>query len=210
MTTLTLYYRVAFVNPNWAAENLQVIRTLMERSSLYRRALAPIMIVVGIIGLISAVLATFWPIKTNPAFTLFWLGSAIIALFAAFLLVRRQAVKEGEAFWSSPTRRIAQAIMPPFVAGFVPSICFSFPEFASPKLIWILPPIWMVLYGCALHAAGFFMQRGIRLFGWLFVIAGCAVLILGLLFSNIQTMAAANGIMGIFFGLGHLGCGGYF
>ena len=31
------------MEPNWAAEHLQVIRTLMERSALYRRALAPIM-----------------------------------------------------------------------------------------------------------------------------------------------------------------------
>src|SRR6266446_9747026 len=35
---------------NWAAEHLQVIRTLMERSAVYRRALAPIMIFNGIVG----------------------------------------------------------------------------------------------------------------------------------------------------------------
>ncbi len=198
------------VNPNWAAENIQVIRTLMERSSLYRRAMAPIMIVVGIIGVVSSVIPFFWPIKSNPGFSLFWLSSAVIALFSAFLLVRKQAVKEGEPFWSSPTRRIAQAITPAFVAGFVPVIFFSFPEFGSPKLIWILPPIWMLLYGCALHAAGFFMQRGIRLFGWIFVAAGCAVSICGLVFPQLQTMTAAHIVMGIFFGLAHLACGGYF
>ena len=30
------------MEPNWAGEHLQVIRTLMERSALYRRALAPV------------------------------------------------------------------------------------------------------------------------------------------------------------------------
>ena len=35
---------------NWAAEHLQVIRTLMERSAVYRRALAPIMTFNGAIG----------------------------------------------------------------------------------------------------------------------------------------------------------------
>ena len=34
----------------WAEENLQTIRTLMERSALYRRALAPIMLFAGVLG----------------------------------------------------------------------------------------------------------------------------------------------------------------
>ena len=40
---------------NWAAEHLQVIRTLMERSAVYRRALAPVMIFNGCLGCIAAV-----------------------------------------------------------------------------------------------------------------------------------------------------------
>ena len=40
---------------NWAAEHLQVIRTLMERSALYRRALAPVMLVSGVLGTGAAV-----------------------------------------------------------------------------------------------------------------------------------------------------------
>ena len=36
---------------NWAAEHLQVIRTLMERSAIYRRALAPIMLGTGVLVL---------------------------------------------------------------------------------------------------------------------------------------------------------------
>ena len=40
---------------NWAAENLQTIRTLMERSAVYRRALAPVMTYVGVVGIIGGV-----------------------------------------------------------------------------------------------------------------------------------------------------------
>ena len=39
---------------NWAAEQLQTIRTLMERSAVYRRALAPIMLFVGFAGVLTA------------------------------------------------------------------------------------------------------------------------------------------------------------
>ena len=35
---------------NWAEENLQTIRTLMERSAIYRRCLAPITIYVERLG----------------------------------------------------------------------------------------------------------------------------------------------------------------
>jgi hypothetical protein len=35
-----------------------------------------------------------------------------------------------------------------------------------------LTALWIILYGGALHAAGFFMRRGIRLLGWIFVIIG--------------------------------------
>ena len=42
------------MDSNWAGEHLQVIRTLMERSAIYRRTLAPIMLLLGILGLLAA------------------------------------------------------------------------------------------------------------------------------------------------------------
>ena len=49
----TLCYKVR-MEANWATDHLQVIRTLMERSALYRRALAPIMLTCGVIGIAAA------------------------------------------------------------------------------------------------------------------------------------------------------------
>ena len=37
------------MNDDWAVDQLQAIRTLMERSALYRRALAPVLTVAGVI-----------------------------------------------------------------------------------------------------------------------------------------------------------------
>ena len=37
----------------------------------------------------------------------------------SFLLVRRQSLKAAEPFWSPPTRRVAQALLPPLFFGFV-------------------------------------------------------------------------------------------
>ena len=41
------------MDSNLAAEHLQVIRTLMERSAVYRRALAPVMIFAGALGMVA-------------------------------------------------------------------------------------------------------------------------------------------------------------
>src|ERR1051325_12027700 len=102
---------------NWASEHLQVIRTLMERSAVYRRALAPVMIVSGGIGIAAAIVPCAMKIESNRAFSLFWMSVSFVALLASFLLVRRQALKDTEPFWSPPTRRVTEALLPAFLVG---------------------------------------------------------------------------------------------
>ena len=102
---------------NWAAEHLQVIRTLMERSALYRRALAPIMIYNGAVGTVAAIAGWSCKIDSLRGFILFWACVAVVAMGGSFFLVRRQALQASEPFWSPPTRRITQAMLPPLAAG---------------------------------------------------------------------------------------------
>src|ERR1035441_8739090 len=160
---------------NWAAEHLRVIRTLMERSSLYRRVLAPIMIFNGVVGLAAAVLGWALKVGSPHAFILLWAGVSVVAMTGSFLLVRRQAIKESEPFWSPPTRRVIQAFLPTLAAGLmIGAVVWAKAGSARENLsdlsgmVW-LPSIWVVLYGCAFHAAGFFMPRGMKVFGWAFV-----------------------------------------
>ena len=79
---------------HWAAEHLQVIRTLMERSALYRRAMAPIMLVSGVLGTVGAIVAIRVVVVESPAeFAIYWAGVAVVTLGAALLLVRRQGLE---------------------------------------------------------------------------------------------------------------------
>jgi FtsH-binding integral membrane protein len=161
---------------NQATENLQVIRTLMERSALYRRALAPIMTFVGAIGIAGGVLGCAAKIDTQNGFILFWSGIAAVGLIGSFLQVRRQALKDAEPFWSPPTRRVAQALfMPLFIGAAVTIITWRFPADSYIKPWGGICTIWMMLYGCALNAAGFFMNRGIKLLGWGIALCGCGL-----------------------------------
>jgi hypothetical protein len=167
----------AFMETDWAAEHLQTIRTLMERSAVYRRALAPIMVWTGIVGLVVGVVSwKLYPLS-GRFFLELWSGAAALAIVGSFLLVRRQAIKDSEAFWSPPTRRIAQALLPPlFIGGFVNAIGMTVLQRDDDPMIAILFIIfWLWLYGCAANAAGFFMTRGMKLFGWMFIVLGCVV-----------------------------------
>jgi hypothetical protein len=192
---------------NWASDHLQTIRTLMERSALYRRTLAPIMIVIGSIGLAAGVIPCFVPLQSDRTFSFFWVGVSLVALIAALLLARRQALKEAEPFWSPPTRRVVQALLPAFLIGFVAAAACAFISGASTA--WLLAVTWIVAYGCALHAAGFFMQRGIKLFGWVFILSGSALLLAGVMWPQTGTIEIAHYLMGVFFGVLHLGYGTY-
>jgi hypothetical protein len=193
---------------DWAVENLRVIRTLMERSAVYRRALAPLMGAVGSTGLAVGVAAGLCKAWTPRAFAGFWMAVAMVCLIEAFLLIRRQALKEAEAFWSPPTRRVMQAVSPAFFAGLMAGVIFLWLEPGGALAVWWLVPGWMALYGCGLHAAGFFMPRGFRLFGWAFIVGGC-VLGTALCLGGAPSIATANWAMGGLFGGTHLAYGIY-
>ena len=89
----------------------------MERGAVYRRALAPVMGAIGLTGLASAVLAEVAGVKTGNAFACYWMTVAVVCLAEALLLVRRQALKDQEPFWSPPARRVTQALGPAFFCG---------------------------------------------------------------------------------------------
>jgi hypothetical protein len=196
------------MNPNWAEENLQTIRTLMERSAIYRRALAPIMLVCGISGLAGGVAGWQWQINSNLGFVLVWVITAAFALGCSTLMVRQQALKDSEPFWSPPTRRVVQALAPTFLIGAVMAGVLVWGEDVVSKEILIL--IWCLTFGCGMHAAGFFMPRGIKWFGWLFVLAGCGLFIC--LIADIDLMRIFHSphlLMAAIFGGLHLAYGFY-
>ena len=213
------------MKPSRAEENLQTIRTLMERSALYRRALAPLMIWAGAVGVSGAALACWLKIESGQGFIGWWLGVAILVVGGAFLLVRRQAIQSRELFWSPPTRRVAMALSAPLTAGFILSVlclavCLKQPVADPPtgmsddagQLFW-LPALWALFYGCALHAAGFFASVSLRRFGWFFIAFGLAAL--GwLIFSQrpdvpLSTWQGSHWLMGSLFGGWHLVYGIY-
>ena len=195
----------------WAVDNLQTIRTLMERSALYRRALAPIMILAGTIGIAGGLTGWLCQINSDRGFVWLWLGTAVLSLAGALLLVRRQALKDSEPFWSPPTRRVSQALLPAFSIGLLTAvliIVFSTGS-ESREMQFLLAIFWAWFYGCAVHAAGFFMPRGVRWLGWIFILGGSVLLtVLSFGEHRLERMPPHLLMGGIFGGL-HLAYGIY-
>jgi hypothetical protein len=69
-----------------------------------------------------------------------------------------------------------------------------------------------MLYGCAIHSAGFFTPPGMKRLGWIFIIGG-AGLCFFMLAQEIHAREVpawfANFVMGLFFGALHLAYGIY-
>jgi len=200
---------------DWAAENLQVIRTLMERSAIYRRALAPMTLLAGGLGTAAALLGQWLRLEAPRPFILYWLAVAGVAIAGAAALVRRQALRVSEPFWSPPARRVARAALPAAAAGalFTLGVLFTaghdpggaLADEATARVV--LPAVWIMLYGLGLNAAGFFMPRGIQLLGWIFIAGGGgAWLAAGL---GLGLAPAGHWLMGLHFGLLHLAYGCY-
>jgi len=191
------------MEPNVAAEHLQVIRTLMERAALYRRTLAPIMFFVGAVGMLAGAGGWALAIDTIAGFYAWWLAAAIAALAGAFLIVRRQALREAEPFWSPPTVRVTEAMAPPLVGGLVFSLVMVMLGAAPTRGLFVLANA--LFYGCAIHAAGFFMPRGMRLFGW----SATGASVLALYEPEVDGAVLGHAVMGGIFGLLHVGYGAY-
>jgi len=196
------------MNPNWAEENLQTIRTLMERSAIYRRALAPIMLFTGTIGVLAAVAGVYFHFESPQAFASLWFGTACAVLAGALFMVRQQAVKDHEPFWSPPTRRVGQALLPPLLCGLFAGAVLVVPD-ANWMMDFPMAVAWMLFYGCALNSAGFFMTRGIKWFGWIFILSAIGLVILLLLANSSFRPWSGNLVMGFFFGALHLAYGAY-
>lgn len=204
------------MDSNWVEENLRTIRVLMERSALYRRALAPVMFAAGTFGTFGAVTGYALDLAQPVSFLVFWVIVAGLTFATVLFLIRRQARAAGEDFWSPPTRRVANALLPPFLCGLILAAGTglnatgaspgSSGEAGVTPLFWLVPG-WVVLYGCALHSAGQIISRGMQRFGLFMAVFGALLLVVPQ--PDLEPNLYPHFVMGGVFGLAHLACGVY-
>lgn len=172
---LTLLCKVTAVPSPSAEANLAAIRTLMERSALYRRAVAPLQVLAGVVGLVAAVAGVEMGMSEVRVSVLFWMFTGWVVGGFALILVRRQALGAGERFWTPPARRVLRAVSPGFAAGAMLTLPVLADRSAGRAMSELIPAMWMICYGLSMHAAAFFLPRGPQLLAWAFILSGLSL-----------------------------------
>jgi hypothetical protein len=177
-----------------ATQTLEVIRTLMERTTQYQLLTARASLVAGSLAGAGA-LAFLVLDPANPwHFGAVWAVVFAGSLLATALGTVMRGRASGERVWSRPARAVLTALAPSLVAALALTVFF----FAHGWYEW-LPGVWMLCYAQGALATSAYAPTPIR---WL----GLAVLLLGGLTLWLGPPWAAL-MMGLVFGLGHLALG---
>jgi hypothetical protein len=170
------------MNRTQAEENLRVIRSLMEKATIYRAISAPTALVAGILATIVGAILYFQWDRTRISST-----SARVVFLCAWVVVlgvtgavngwfiHREAKRRGEKFVSPGMKKALWALFPSLLCGGAFTLFFMNEH-------RLLPPCWMIFYGLALLATTHFSPRAIPRLGWAFLFAG--LMVLGLAFDG--------------------------
>ena len=186
------------MDANKAAEELTVIRQLMERPIRFSTMSGLAAIQAGlwaVAGLVGDWLVLSRCSDGNTALMLsvgVWAAVFVLACIGVIVLTRRRERQEGMPFWSPVKRRILSTILPPFIAamGLTAAICVRFflagSQADAPMWQWdwslaqgyLIPAIWMLFYGVTLWQLGQFSPVEVRVLGAAFIAAGLATALL--------------------------------
>jgi hypothetical protein len=177
-----------------AAENLEVIRTLMERATQYQLLTARAGLAAGVLAGAGAGAFLFLDPADPREFGTVWGLVFVAALVATSVSTVVRGRQQGERIWSRQARAVVFALLPSLFAALVLSVFF----FARGEHLW-LPGVWMLCYGQGALATAAYAPKPIGSFGIAALGAGGVTLALG--------PAWAIPMMGLVFGVGHLALG---
>lgn len=177
-----------------AAQNLEVIRTLMERTCQYQLLTARAGLVAGSLAGIGAVLFLVLDPENPWHFGGVWGGVFAGSLIATCVSAVFRGRERGERVWSRQARAVLFALLPSLFAALVLTVFF----FGHGEHLW-LPGVWMLCYGQGALATATYAPAAIPRLGILVLLLGALTLWLGPLWAALM--------MGLVFGLGHFGLG---
>jgi hypothetical protein len=187
-----------------AAEQLRVIRSMMERATIFRALSGETALVGGAVAL-----GVAWVSEKRQLWEWagIWLGGlAVVLAFYVFQLFRMNALRQ-RPFWSSGLRMALRGALPSLiVGGFLGMIFVRYGNEESAASMWILH------YGLALLAIREFAPKSMVWLGWAFVVFGlvCLATVANLVELDKEVIIRVNAsrLMAIAFGGFHLvyGC----
>ena len=190
-----------------ASRNLEVIRSLMERSVIYRSLSAPAALLGGFLSVAAAGgLYVAYPESVDPVvFALVWLIVLILTTIFNISLLGRKSRSESRPFFSSGMRTTMGLIWPAMAAGGVVGMVWCLT--GDPPDVVRCAALWSLCYGLALNATRPFSPKSLRWLGMVFTVFGAAILALAITSNNFSPAgdsAVSSLIMGVSFGGFHL------
>ena len=193
-----------------AEEDLRVIRSLMERATIYRAISAPTALVASVLSLISTgivyinndVTLLFGRPVGPREFAIIWLDVLILVLAANAFFVWREARSSGRPFISPGMKLAMRAVAPTLLVPMVFTIWFFKRGYLGGQELELVV-VWVVFYGLALLSTALFAPRSLTLLGWIFLLTGISVPVLVNLFEELPGDVPTI-VMGLTFGLYHL------
>jgi hypothetical protein len=128
-----------------AAESIEFIRETMVRSASFTAVPGQGGIVMGGIGVLTAVMAS--RAETPERWLATWLVAAVVAAPIGLAATIVKAKRHHVALWSASGRRFMQGFLPALVAGAALTLAL-----VRADRIELLPPTWLLLYGAGILA----------------------------------------------------------
>jgi hypothetical protein len=190
-----------------ASSQLRVIRSLMERATIYRSLSAPTALVGGLFSLGGLGVAYLEDglgghQLSDTGFLAIWLTILVLTSLTNTYFLWQEARRRGQPLFSSGMKCALRSVLPSFLcAGFV-------------TILWppapLLAVMWILFYGLGLLAMQHFAPRSIVVLGWMFVVTAGLVPSLetwapGSWPVSMDRNVMASGVMALTFGLYHVG-----
>jgi hypothetical protein len=174
-----------------ATRTLEVIRTLMERTTQYQFLTARAGLAAGVLAGLGALMFAIFdpadPAQFGAVWAFVFVGSLLATCVGTVLRVRER----GEQVWSRQARAVVLALLPAIFAALVLSVFL----FTQGLHLW-LPGVWMLCYGQGALATAVYAPRMIRHMGLAVLFLAVVTLCLGPRWAVLM--------MGLVFGLGHI------
>jgi hypothetical protein len=177
-----------------AADNLTFIRSAMERSSTFTAVPGVGGVVMGVIGIIAAVVSTRQPTADRWLGT--WLAAAAVATIVELVATTVKARRAEMSLTGTIARRFAAAVAAPLVAG--AAITY---QLWAVRNFMVMAPVWLLLYGAGLLTGGMFSVPVIRTLGVCFMATGLAAVLTPPEWGNMWLAVGFGGL--------HIGFGAY-
>jgi len=152
-----------------AKETLAYIRRTMESASSFTAVSGWGLVGVGVVGLVAAWVAGR---GADPASLRVWIPAAAVSIAIAVVSNVSKAKRTDVPIWTGAMRRLVWVMAPALAAG-----AMMTGVLARDGASYLLPGMWLALYGAGVTAGGELSIRSIRWMGLSFLVLGAAALL---------------------------------